>query len=170
MKGKSYFLLLLCFFLLSNNLVAQTSEKETEEHCKVFFNVSNDTYSLFAMHQPSLKDCNYIFKDDWGFWLFRNFNIEFCKMADLYANATGPAAGNIFMEFNAVRSEKFNTSDVLNDECDICPGAMSSYKDYLKPNIDCYIITFLENKGDEYGLSVAFFSYIDNRWVLFPIN
>ncbi len=156
--------------LFSNSLTAQDRTKEAKEYFKIFFNTTYDTYTLFAMHQPSLKDCKYMFKEDWGLWMFRSYNLSFCEMANEYASQDRPLDGNIFMDYKAVRVEKFNTTDVINEKCEICPGAITSITSYLKPNIECYNITFLESETDEYGRRFAFFVFIDNRWVLFPIN
>jgi hypothetical protein len=141
---------------------------EVENYFKVFLGKNNnDLYEVFLQHQPQLNDCKAIFKNEYYKEMFQFFNNTFAKLSEEMGTQT-----ERFKNKTACRGEVFNTNDVIEDKCSVCPGIMKRIEigKKIKPNIVCYVIKFLEKPTDKFGLSYSFFTFINAHWVFFPMN
>lgn len=129
---------------------------EVEHYFAKFCGKSGETLKdLFLQHQPTLYDCKMLFTDNYYQEAFDNFNQVFSQGEPLKLK-----------DRHYVRAEKFTTDDIS----EYGNGRMRKIQRYFRPGVTCYSITFLTNKNDEDGTRFLFFTYINNRWVLFPFN
>jgi hypothetical protein len=136
---------------------------------EIFINQNTDTYTLFALHQPSLKDCMAIFKQEFALLYFVSMNMKFCEMANEMLSGE-MATENMFAEYRYCFLEEFNTNDIIKKDCPNCVGALFELSETINPNITLYNVVFTKQQNDANGFNISFVTYIDDRWVLFPVN
>ncbi|PKB18358.1 hypothetical protein [Flavobacterium sp. 5] len=119
--------------------------------------------SLLVQHQPVLEDYKLIFKDDFYKIAYNAFDKLFYNLIPEKFNNTD------FQNQKKFKITVFNTNDVINNNCDVCPGALKKIAPKMKPNVLCYIVKFSKDDSTS-GTSFSFFSFLNGRWVYFPIN
>lgn len=151
-------LLILLFPLLG---MSQNEEKQAEKYFSVFLNKQGEELvNIFSIHQPTLADCKVMFKDEFYKEIYKNFNNLFLELPEQSDILTSRLKNKTIC-----KATKFNSSDTSG-----CPGIVKRMSNTFTPNIECYRLEFLESKNSEFGSSFYFVSFINNRWVYFPIN
>lgn len=120
--------------------------------------------SLLVQHQPVLGDYKLLFKDDFYKVAFNGFDKSFYNL--IPENFNNPDFQNQ-KNFNIT---PFNTNDVINNKCDVCPGAILKFATKMRPNILCYIVKFSKEDINTSGRSFAFFTFLNGKWLYFPLN
>lgn len=150
----------------SNNSFSQGDNFDIEEYFSVFLNKNgNDLSEVFLQHQPTLNDCKIVFTSDFYTQAFQQINQIFGSIGEQIE-----IQNDRFKNKTTCRATIFNTNNVLKGNCDSCPGILMQIKDKFNPNIEAYNLKFLDNKAAEYGSSYSFFTFINGRWVYFPMN
>ena len=141
-------------------------EDETEEYFTVFLSKEgNELAEVFLEHQPHLSDCKYFFRENFYREAYNVINQGFLDIGEQIETQHERFSG-----LNYCRASKFNTSEIINGNCNVCPGNVKYIIDKINPDIVCYSIEFLESKDSEAGSRYALFTKINGRWVYFPIN
>jgi hypothetical protein len=140
--------------------------EEPENYFTIFLNkTGNDLAEVLIQHQPTLNDCRVVFKSDFYLEAFKSYNEIFGLIGDETVTRSSR-----FENKSTCRAVEFNTNEVISQTCNSCPGRFDLYADKLNPDITGFHIKFLENEFSEAGSSFSFFTYINNRWVYFPVN
>ena len=153
---------------LGNNPKHETTkqESEAEEYFTKFLNKEGgELAEIFLEHQPSVSDCKYFFNKEHYLKAYKGITAGFGEIAEQIE-----IQNERFKGLNFCRASAFNTTDIINDNCYVCPGTAKYLKDMVNPNIDCFSMEFLKSKESESGSRYALFTKIGERWVYFPIN
>ncbi len=170
MKNVKTFLIAIVASTLTliSSSFAQNNKNEAEKYFKVFLGKNNnDLAEVFLQHQPQLNDCKAIFKDEYYKEMFQGFNSSFVGLSEQME-----IQNDRFKNKTACRANEFNTNDVINNTCSVCPGVMKRIEigKKMRPDIVCFQLEFLESDSSEFGSSYAFFAFLNGHWVYFPMN
>jgi len=158
--------LLFGIILLFNNSFAQNDQSNPDKYFQVFLNKNgNNLAEVFLQHQPNLNDCKIMFTAEYYKTAFQNINQLFAGLSEEM-----DTQDSRFKNRTACRATKFSTNDVISQNCTVCPGRMKKIADKFRPDINCFQIEFLETTKSEYGATYLLFSFINGRWVYFPMN
>ena len=157
---------MICGFLFFNSMAQNNDKVEAEEYFTKFLGKEgNELAEVFLEHQPTVQDCKYIFKKEDYLEAYKGITAGFGEIAEQIE-----IQNERFKGLYHCRASQFNTSDIIKDSCDVCPGSAKYLKDKINPDIVCFSMEFLKTKDSEFGSRYAFFTKIKGRWVYFPIN
>lgn len=141
------------------------NSEDITQHFYSFLNARNsdELLEINKQHKPTINDCKLIFKKDFYKTAYQNINYGYnsfdSQKNDTYSN---------LKDKKYCRISSFNTNDIINNTCAICPGRLQHLASKLNANITCYIVEFLKYKDSERGFKSTFFVKINDRWVYFP--
>ncbi|MDC3253247.1 hypothetical protein OAU25_03240 [Crocinitomicaceae bacterium] len=153
---------------LSTNPKQETTilESEAEEYFTKFLDKEGDELAeVFLEHQPSVSDCKYFFNKENYLNAYKGITAGFGEIAEQIE-----IQNERFKGLKFCRASEFNTTDIIKDNCSVCPGTAKYLKDMVNPDIICFSMEFLKSKESEFGSRYALFTKIGERWVYFPIN
>lgn len=108
---------------------------------------------------PTLEDCKAVFKADAA-------QLVFTFSAELLAE-TRKGSDALLDGFVDFRTAKFRTEEALTDQTAVT-GGMRDARDHLLPGITFYQVSYLREKGAEFGVTYRYFVKVGDRWVFFP--
>lgn len=150
-------------FLLSSFSNFQDNSNDPEKYFKLFLNKNGDNLAeVFLQHQPTLNDCKVMFKDDNYKKAFQDYNNIFIGLSEQM-----DIQNERFKNKTACRARPSNTNDLISYTGQ---GRIKTLSSKVRPDITYYAIDFLETPTDEWGATYFLFTFINGRWVYFPVN
>lgn len=121
--------------------------------------LSTDLATFLTDMAPTLEDCKAVFKAD-AAKLVHDFSAEL--LAETRKGSDDLPDG--FVDF---RTAKFRTEEALTDQTAVT-GGMRDARDHLLPGITFYQVSYLREKGAEFGVTYRYFVKVGEHWVFFP--
>ena len=141
------------------------AELTPEEHFQMFLNASGDDLArVFIAHMPTDEDCKAIFTQNYYKIASKNYST-----GNQNIGVQLEGIENNFKTHRFISLDEFNSNDVISNKCYVCPGKVKKIAKYLKPNVKCYDVTFLEKETDENGIRFTFFTEVNGKWVFISI-
>lgn len=159
MKRKMYASVMI---ILMNLVAVMTYAQNQSDQAKTYFSSylsSESMEKLILQSLPTLEDCQSVFEGQHAETYFRSLE----EMKSKPVNK--PNEGN--ETFADLRIEYFSTSDIQQGKGNYA-GGMERIVDKLQTGVIFYKVSLLRKKGDEYGLALNYWVWINGRWVFFP--